>query len=57
MALQIYVWHITNTSTFSGDFVVNSKMTFPEEYGAHALSNVNGQTVISLAVFITAHAA
>jgi hypothetical protein len=47
---QIHVWHITSTSTLSGDFVVNSKMTFPEEYGAHTLSNVTGQTVISLAV-------
>jgi hypothetical protein len=37
-------------SAFSGDFVVNSKMTFPEEYGAHSLCNMTGQTVISLAV-------
>jgi len=52
LAPHIHVWHITSTSTLSGDFVVNSKMTYPEEYGADALSNVAGQTVISLAVLL-----
>jgi hypothetical protein len=49
---QIHVWHITSISTFSGDFDVYSKMTFPEEYGAHALGNMTGQTMISLAVLL-----